>query len=83
YLEEKFCGSGNIHTPDYNGRRLLRTAIYLQRLSSRRRRATVQYKKDILFMRSKGYSYQQIVDYLKDKELIVSISTVRKFLSSQ
>ncbi|MDR5615121.1 MAG: hypothetical protein RAM38_13125, partial [Arsenophonus sp.] len=39
--EEKFCGSGNIHTPDYNGRRLLRTAIYLQRLSSRRRRATV------------------------------------------
>ncbi|MDR5615301.1 hypothetical protein, partial [Arsenophonus sp.] len=41
YLEEKFCGSGNIHTPDYNGRRLLRTAIYLQRLSSRRRRATV------------------------------------------
>ncbi|HGJ5877893.1 MAG TPA: hypothetical protein ACHBZ9_02085 [Arsenophonus nasoniae] len=43
----------------------------------------VAYKKDIFFMRSKGYSYQQIVDHLKDKELIVSISTVRKFLSSQ
>ncbi|MDR5614873.1 16S rRNA (guanine(527)-N(7))-methyltransferase RsmG [Arsenophonus sp.] len=49
-MEEKFCGSGNIHTPDYNGRRLLRTAIYLQRLSSRRRRATVRHILDSIIV---------------------------------
>lgn len=33
-LKEKLCGSGNIHARNYSGRRLLRTAIYLQCLSS-------------------------------------------------
>lgn len=33
-LKEKLCGSGNIHARNYSGRRLLRTAIDLQCLSS-------------------------------------------------
>ncbi|WP_323113157.1 ISNCY family transposase [Enterobacter bugandensis] len=39
--EEEFCRSGNIHVRNYNGLRQLKKAPFLQRLSSRRRRATV------------------------------------------
>ena len=39
-----------------------------------------RYEKEIFSLRDEGYSYQQIVDFLKEKKIIVSISTVRKFL---
>lgn len=37
-------------------------------------------RKEIFSLREKGYSYQQIVKHLKGEGLIVSISSVRKFL---
>lgn len=38
------------------------------------------YRKEIEEMRLKGFSFQQIADWLQDKGLTVSKSTIRLFL---
>ncbi|WP_338885773.1 hypothetical protein [Xenorhabdus sp. TH1] len=39
-----------------------------------------RYRAEIEEMRARGFSFQQIADWLQDKGLIVSKSTVRLFL---
>lgn len=38
------------------------------------------YRENIFDMRSKGYSYRQIVEFLESKGVIVSLNTIRNFL---
>ncbi|QBY45739.1 hypothetical protein ArsFIN_43500 (plasmid) [Arsenophonus nasoniae] len=39
-----------------------------------------QYREELFSMRSKGYSYRQIVEFLARKDIIVSLNTVRNYL---
>ncbi|WP_147471322.1 hypothetical protein [Pseudomonas amygdali] len=39
-----------------------------------------KYKTEIFSMRSKGFSYPQIVEFLKSKGFVVSVSLVSAFL---
>jgi intein-encoded DNA endonuclease-like protein len=43
----------------------------------------LRYKEDILKMRFQGFSYPQIVSWLKSNGIIVSVSSISRFVREQ